>query len=260
MKRIVAVSLVVAGLATAANAAQVNFFLTSPQATNGVTSGLAGATLQANPIIAPGPATVELWMQLDSSLFPQGGTSILFGGQLGVSGASAGTSTLGGPNPAAAWAAGYTAGAAGNAWGPVTFLSQNAGLGTAGTTPSAGGPLFLIGSGTINAAAGDSLYITLPVDQTIGTNGSLTIGGLAFGWTGGAGFGPGGPDISGVSGSGPQPMMSDFDAGFSANAGFVGASLDSTQVKTTIADLTVLPEPTTMALLCLGGLMIRRRK
>src|SRR5262249_31086071 len=124
MKRFLASVTLVAALAATANAAQVNFFLTSPDAVNGAIDGVSGATLKVNPIIPAGSHVVQLWMQLDSALFPQGGTLNVFGGQVGLPATlgSAGTTTLGGPNPAAPWGS-YVAAPMGTAWGNVTFVS-----------------------------------------------------------------------------------------------------------------------------------------
>lgn len=266
MRKALLGAVIVATVASLANAAQVQLFLASPQSTNLATSGAGAYAAQQNPVLpaGPGSATIELWMALNGAEL--GPIGILGATNLGVMGAGSAIGSAAGPmpvnNPASRWPA--NAPGAANVgpmvWDGLGFL-RSGGL---PLSPDDAGnviggiALFRIGTGTINYGGADgSMFIALGGGSGIvASNDATGTAGLAFGWAD-----VGGIDLSSFTqdnggGAGPNPNFDDNNPQF----GWIGAALGGAPVVSLVPDLTILPEPTTLALLGVAGLFIRRRR
>lgn len=252
MKRVMLAASVVAALAASANAAGINLFYSSPAAINGAVSGAAALTLGANPVIPAGAGIpIDLWMAI-----PTAGSNIA---GMGLDSTAAGGSTgslFSYDNSTGRWQPAISAnGSAGSIWSGFAVNTLGTPVGPGGLQPTgvgegtvAGMLLYHLGSGTIDAAPGDSVYLQVSDFASIGT-GQGTNALAAFG------FNASGPDTFGYF----TADGSDAEGAGSA-AGFVADGAVNGPVSTRTADLTVVPEPTTIALLGIAGLFIRRRK
>lgn len=262
MKRSLVIG-VVLSLASAASAAQVNFFFTSTDATNGVIDATTALTLGLNPEVTPGGVRqLSLWMAIDPALTANG-TMTFNGAGLDVAelGGQSGNQNLVvfapgrygvAAQPGVATSGGYThQGLRFIPAGP-NFLPQNPNDGVIG-----GYNVFLVASGSINANDPGELFLEVPLSEVVGI--STGTAGIAFGFRPAGGFGPADPwDITGVYDNGGGFV--DPVAQLGAN-GFDSDTLNYfSSIRTTIADLVVTPEPASVSLLLLGlGALARRR-
>lgn len=264
MKRSLLVAGLVVAMASVANAAQVHIFLAAGGATNGATDCLSAANAGVNPELpaGPGASTLFVCMQLNSAQLAGAGA---FGGNIDIDstvGLNGGPGALVVNNPSSRWGS-PTNGTAGAGPDAYSGMLLNAAVAVTAASPSdaanGNGPIFLIASGSINYGAGGAAWINLPANGAFGGNDPAGALGGAFGWAA-----PGVPDIGGIGSDingtpGVQASYADLGAG-DPSYGFILSDLGGTGVRTGLADLTVLPEPATLALLGLGGLLIRRKR
>jgi len=242
---------VVAALAAAANAAQVNFFFTSTADPLAMDPGTALANSH-NPVLPVGNGIpIDLWMAI-----PQGSPAIT-GMGFDLVGSSAG-SAFPVDNSTGRWNFVNFNGAAGNVWSGFV-ASTLAPVGPGGAQPGAApegvyGTLLVyhMGSGTVNTVLGDAMYLQVSDFASVGNNSATGLALAAFGFADSSStgnwdtFGRLVSDGTDVPGAG------------SAN-GFEADGING-PVNTRTPDLTVIPEPATLALMGLAGLLIRRRK
>lgn len=253
MKRVLLAAGVVAALAASANAAGVNLFYSSPAAINGATSGSAALTLGVNPVVPAGVGIpIDLWMAIPTAAPTIAGMGL----DSTAAGGSTGSAFLY-DNSTGRWQAAISSnGAAGSIWAGFAVNTLGTPVGPGGLQPTGAGEgvvagllMYHLGSGTINAAPGDSIYLQISDFASIGTGAGANAL-AAFGFDA-----AGSPDTSGYFTADGSPAE-----GAGSAAGFVADGALNGPVSTRIADLTVVPEPTTIALLGLAGLFIRRRK
>lgn len=258
MKRVMLVAGVVAALAAAANAGQVNLILTSTDATNGVVDASSALALRQNPTVLPGAGReVTLWMVLDPSVLPQGqGVAGMFMDTAQTGGQSWASDQVANAGPSGRWSS-TTNGVAGGPGYVYQGLSYGAippfvGVGGAAPDATIGGlQVYRMASGTFNAVAGGGLYLEIPDFASIGINDlSNTNAGAAFGFAAGGAW-----DDLGVYTNDNTPVPAR-----GVGQGFLADGAANGPIRTITADLSVVPEPTTIALLGLAGLFIRRRR
>lgn len=263
MRKALLGAVIVATVASLANAAQVHLFLSSPQSVNGATSGLGALASQMNPVLPAGPAsaTIELWMALNTAEFNAGFLGITgdIMGAGSASGSAAGPLALN--NPGGRWsnAVGGAAGASPLVWDRFS-LNRGSALPIASNDGAAGSiVLYRLGTGSINYGGADgAMFIRFNAgDGGLGTTDLTGSAGVAFGWgdAGGIDLSSFSPNSDGSGTPGPMPNYDDNNPGF----GWIGVSFGD-YVVSNVADLTILPEPTTLALLGVAGLFIRRRR
>ncbi len=254
MKRVMLAAGVVAALAAAANAAQVNLFFTSSADPLAATPALAIAN-NHNPVVPAGSVPIDLWMAIPTSALSITGVSL----DALAAGGSTG-SAFPYDNSTARWQAAISSNAAaGSIWSGFNAATLGTPVGPSGLQPTGAGEgtignllVYHLGSGTMTGVAGDAVYLTIPDFASIGnTQGNAF---AAFGF-GGVGVGGSLWDTSGYY----TNDGSDAPGSGSAN-GFEADGASNGPVSTRLPDITVLPEPTTLALMGLAGLLIRRRK
>ncbi len=259
MKRGLWIATAVLAIASYASGAEVLFFLASPASSNAATSGAGALGAGLNPSIdtsgGPGCATLELWMYLDSAEMMAGsgagGTYGVTGGGLDVTGGGTHSIALTVNNPGGRWAgtANAPAGADYNGMGFLNIGSP-VGPGAADDDGSFVG-LFRIASGDICWTLGEEsdVFVEIPAGGAIGGSNSdgTAVGGIGF--TAGPLAGGGAPDQTS-----PHP---DLDTAY--GTGFYLASPGGA-IRSLVPDLRLVPEPTTLALLGLAGLLVRRRR
>lgn len=251
---------VAACAATPAWAAQVQFFLASPQANNGATSGPAAYAARLNPRLPPGPASanVEFWAALNPQELAQIG---LLAVSLGVSVQGPMPTSVGSLalwNPGGRWVAtsvGY-AGPLPNAVWPRFAMVREAPL----PLPSADAfdgdvALFRLASGQIQySRILSDLFLHFAHDGGVGTDHYLGVAGVAFGWA------PDGtPDLTSYSadsdGQGTPGPLPNFDNQH-PQYGWMGTNFGMQPVVSLVPDLYIAgepaPEPATIGLLVLG--------
>lgn len=249
MKRIMMAAGVVAALAAAASAAQVNMFFTSAAALNpNAQDPVSAIANNANPILpAAAGVPVSMWMAIPVP----GGLGITgFGLDLVSTLGSTGSGTT--ANIPGRWPGLLVEGAAGSVWSSLLYSTAATPVGPGGVQPSgepvvAGYLLYLVNTFTVDGVAGDSIYLEVTDFSSIGDTSPGGIARAAFG------FNDTGWDTDATNNSGPV-----------GNSGTVGGfDADGTAdgpVRSRVADITVIPEPTTIALLGLVGLLARRRR
>lgn len=268
-------AIVIVGLATLANAAELRFFLTSPLAQPNAQTPAAAATNKENPVISGANALLDtipisIWMQIvvANAVNPAEGEWAQFGGNLDAYGDNDGANAAAGGwplnNPAGRWAGGSpmvsAAGpfvAVGGQWNATaTGLPKS----TAGDVAHADGPIFLLFSGNISKALGQlpdpgdgffDVFLSMPDGTAIANNDSANFNtaGVAFGWN------AGGEDTSSLYSDGVTPTFPH------PNGGTYAFTFGTGDLRSDNPDLRIeAPEPATMALLGLAGLFIRRRR
>ncbi len=268
------VLIVGAAVATAADAAMINFYAASPMAINGATSCAAASALGVNPVLPPGPGNwaIDLCMEIDPTLMGVFGGTGTRGGQLNITGSPGtfGVSSLTVNNSLGRWPS-SSPGLPGPATNVFTGLSFVSSAVVSSASPSdytgAFGPGFLIASGSFGGSAGAALYLAIPPNAGINSDDPLGTAGGAFGWALG-----GAPNIAAtdLGLSSPQPFYSSFAGAPAVPAhGFVlddlngggvisltGEQLDprGPNVIGTLPIIQVSPEPATLTLLALAAL------
>lgn len=273
-------AIVIVGLATLANAAELRFFMTSPLAQPNAQTAAAAATNKENPVISGANALLDtipisIWMQIVTANTPDvdPGTGQMVtwaqsGGNLDAYGDNDGANAAAGGwplnNPGGRWAGGFPMVSAAGPFVAVGGQWNATATGLPKTTPGdvahADGPIFLLFSGNISKALGQlpdpgdgffDVFLSLPDGAAIANNDSVNgfAAGIVFGWN------AGGEDTSslysdGVTGTFAHP-----------NGGYYGITFGAGDLRSDHADLRIeAPEPATMALLGLAGLFIRRRR
>lgn len=266
MKRGFLVVALVAAIASSASAAGINFFVSVgsnvADGQSALANGLATGQNASVPTASPN-VTIALWGAVNSNS-PAGALGFTGGAfDVAETGGQTWAANLllsnppwnGGGNPGLAGGPGYThQGFSFNSAGPGGSY-PNQGSGPAPAFSAGGYNVYLLGTGSFNGTNPGGLWLELPFFQAIGDTSSTGVAnGVAFGFAADPQAGNWDVFATADDGSGPVPAPGSGDVGGFIGDGSVGA------IRSRVADLDIVPEPATLALLGLGVAFLRRRK